>query len=214
MFHLEKEMIPILKRNLSRLFGSVHTAEEFVSGVGRPDIVFARASSGRIDCGEAFFDYQTLHLLVKHLNREGRVISVDKILGVDIQNKKRIRAIINLLEEQGFVEFRDTSHLVVRKKYRPAAEEFVSIEAKLSDWKSGVYQAMKYKAFSNSSYLAISEKYLPKVDRDFLRSRGIGLISVSNEVATIVLKAKKNRPVSIVSHYYHCERLINSTEAL
>ena len=48
MFNLEKEMIPILRRDLQKIFGSTHSAEEFVSGNGRPDLVFCLCFAGRI----------------------------------------------------------------------------------------------------------------------------------------------------------------------
>lgn len=210
MFQLEKEMIPIIKRDLPRLFGATHSAEEFVSGNGRPDLVFACASAESSCWKGDSPDYQTIHLLIKFLNRQGRVLHVDEVFGVDVASHKKTQAIINTLKKMGFVEYRDEKHLVVRRKYRPIVEEFVSIEAKLSDWKSGIYQAARYKSFSNSSYLAISEDYIENVDRNFLKKNGIGLITVSNEGASIIVKAKKNKPTSIVSHYYLCERLLNS----
>lgn len=208
MFQLEKEMIPILRRDLPILFGSTHAAEEFVSGNGRPDLVFARASTERVACKGGLSDYETLHLLVKYLNREGKIVHVDEIFGIEMRNRKRIQGIIDMLAEQGFVEYRDATHLIVRKRYQPAAEKFVSIEAKLSDWKAGVYQAVRYKAFSNSSYLAISDEHLSRVDRGFLKANGVGLISVSEKGANIVVKARENKPTSIVSHYYLSERLL------
>lgn len=209
MFQLEKEMIPILKRDLSRLFSPTHVAEEFVSGNGRPDLVFARASErGSLWQGEAL-DYQVLHLLVKHLSRKGRVLHVDEVFGASI-DKKKTKSIIKTLSSLGFVEYRDHDHIVVRKRYLPAIDEFVSIEAKLSDWKSGTYQAVKYKTFSNSAYLAISLEYLDRVDKEFLKENGIGLISVSNVSAEIVVRAKKTKPKSVVSYYYLSERLVGA----
>lgn len=210
MFHLEKEMIPILKRDLQKIFGSTHTAEEFVSGNGRPDLVFACASAEGSFWKETPPDYQTLHLLIKYLNKEGRVLHVDEVLGIGLRSRKKIQSIIDTLRDLGFIEYKDKKHLIVRRRYQPIAEEFVSIEAKLSDWKSGVYQAVRYKAFSNSSYLAISEEYLDKVDRKFLRKNGIGLITVSGSGAKIIVRAKKNKPTSIVSHYYLSEHLMRT----
>jgi ribosomal protein S18 len=210
MFQLEKEMIPILKRDLQKIFGSTHAAEEFVSGNGRPDLVFACASAIGSFWKETPPDYETLHLLIKYLNKEGRILHVDEVLGVDSNSRKKVQIIIDTLKELGFIEYKDENHLIVRRKYQPVAEEFVSIEAKLSDWKSGVYQAVRYKAFSNSSYLAISEQYLEKVDRNFLREHGVGLITVSDTGATIVVRAKKNKPSSVVSHCYLTERLIST----
>ncbi len=210
MFRLEKEMIPILKRDLAKIFGSTHAAEEFVSGNGRPDLVFGRASEGQSFWKETPPDYQMLHLLVKYLNKEGRVLHVNEIFGAGVQSRKKIQSILDTLSELGFVEYSDTEHLIVRRKYLPVTDEFVSIEAKLSDWKSGIYQAVRYKSFSDRSYLAISEEYLEQVDKKFLRANGIGLITVSNISARIVIRAKKSKPTSIVSHYYLAEQLVRS----
>ena len=214
MFQLEKEMIPILKRDLPKIFGSTHIAEEFVSGNGRPDLVFACASSKRSFWKQTPPNYQTLHILVKYLNKEGRVLHIDKILSVDIQNRKKIQAILDTLSKEGYIEYQDKNHLIVRRIYQPIIEEFISIEAKLSDWKSGVYQAVRYKTFSNSSYLAISEESLDRVDRSFLRLNGIGLITVSGSSANIIMYPRKNKPKSIISHYYLSEQLVNSNSEI
>jgi ribosomal protein S18 len=211
MFQLEKEMIPILRRDLPSIFGSTHTAEEFVSGNGRPDLVCARAFVGQNVWNGIPLDYQTIHLLVKYLNKEGRIIHVDEIFGIEVRDRRKIQILLDSLSAQGFVEYKDENHLIVRRKYQPTTDEFVSIEAKLSDWKSGIYQAVRYKAFSNSSYLAISEEYLNRVDRVMLRENGIGLIAVSDTGASVIVRAKNNKPRNIVSHYYLSERLINST---
>ncbi|MDB5225156.1 MAG: hypothetical protein JWL87_108 [Candidatus Adlerbacteria bacterium] len=211
MFQLEKEMIPVLKRDLSRIFGAVHAAEEFVSGNGRPDLVFARFTSETSSRGA--LDYETLHLLVRHLNKEGRVYHVDEVLGIDLQNRKRVHGILDVLSNYGFVEYQDDTHFIVRRKYQPVADEFVSIEAKLSDWKSGVSQAIRYKSFSNSTYLAISEEYLDRVDRQTLRASGVGLISVSRENASLILKARTSKPKSMVSNYYLTERLVDTVNS-
>lgn len=202
-------MIPILKRDLAKIFGSTHTAEEFISGNGRPDLVFACASNEQSLWKRVPPDYQMLHLLIEYLNKAGRVIHVDEIFGTEVRSSKKIKPVLDKLSESGFIEFMDKDRFIVRKKYKPVANEFVSIEAKLRDWKSGVYQAVKYGAFSNCSYLAISAEYLDKVERRFLKERGIGLISVSSLSAKIIIQAKKHKPESIISHYYLSELLVN-----
>lgn len=209
MFQLEKEMIPILKRDLPDFFGSTHAAEEFVSGNGRPDLVLACAKGEQSlwKCGVP--DYETLHLLIKYLNKQGKIVRIDEVVGVGLKNRNKLMPIIESLIELGFIDYKDEDHLVVRRKYKPVVANFVSIEAKLSDWRSGIYQAVRYKAFSNSSYLAISEQFINNVDTSFLKEYGIGLIAVSNEKATVVIRAKNNKPRSIISHYYLSELIIN-----
>jgi len=203
MFYLEKEMIPILKKNLPILFGEVHTAEEFVSGVGRPDLVFGKIAQ-EMDRTLALPDYQAIHLLIRYLNKEGRTVHIDRILGLAILPKKRMLNILSSLTKLGFIEERNKGY-IFKKAYKPLVEDFVSIEAKLSNWKEGLYQAVRYQTFSDKSYLAISEDYLAKVDQKQLREYGVGLISVSAIDARLILHAKKNKPRDFVSRQYLSE---------
>lgn len=209
MFQLEKEMIPILRKDMPKIFGSVYSAEEFVSGNGRPDLVFAKVFDDKRDWDGASPDYETIYFLIKFLNKKGQVIHVDQIFDTGFLNKKKIKVILEILIKQGFVEFKDVDHIVVKRKYRPVVKQFISIEAKLSDWKNGMYQAVRYKSFSNCSYLAISEQHLKKVDQKFLRANGIGLIAVSPKGASLIIQAKNGKPSSVISHYYLSEKLVN-----
>jgi len=209
MFNLEKEMIPILKKDLPKIFGSAYFAEEFVSGNGRPDLVFANVFEDKKNWDGVSPDYQTMYLLIKYLNKKGQVLHIDNIFDTYFLSKKKIKTILEILIRQGFVEFKDVDHIIVKRKYQPIVRQFISIEAKLSDWKNGAYQAVRYKSFSNCSYLAISEQYLKNVDKKFLKDNGIGLIAVSPNSATLIIPAKNGRPSSVISHYYLSEKLVN-----
>ncbi len=204
MFKLEREMIPVLRRDLSKFFGDVHLSEEFVSGIGRPDIVLGRIVKD-INRSKALPNYQVIELLIKYFNQKNRVVHIDRILGLAISPKKKMLTILDSLVDLGFIERRGEKSFIIKNKYAPLVDNFVSIEAKLSDWKGGLYQALRYKTFSDSAYLAISEDYLAKVDQDLLKQYGVGLISVSPSNARLILKAKKDRPKNTISHHYLTE---------
>ena len=203
MFALEKEMIPVLKRDLPLLFGHVHTEEEFVCGVGRPDLVFATIAQ-EMDRVLALPDYQAIHLLIRYLNKEGKTVHIDRILGLAIFPKKRVLTILDSLIALGFIELNDGEYSF-KKAYTPLVQDFVSIEAKLSNWKEGLYQAVRYQTFSDRAYLAIAEEHLNRVDQKQLREYGVGLISVSRTGARLILLAKKNKPRDFISRQYLSE---------
>ena len=204
MFKLEKEMIPILQRDLPKFFGNVSSETELVSGLGRPDIVFAQLDN-RIKRTQALPNYQILDLLVRYFNNRNEVVHIDRILSVYSFTKKKVISVMNVLVELGLLEQKSTNEYVKKNNYKPMLNNFVSVEAKLSNWQDGLCQAVRYKSFSTSSYLAISEEYLEDVDIAQLHHHGIGLISVSPEKARIVCRAQKDSPKNIVSHLYLSE---------
>lgn len=66
---------------------------------------------------------------------------------------------------------------------------FIAIEVKIRDWMQGLYQAWKYNAFAEKSYLALYKKYAKNVDLNLFRAYNVGLI-VFDETSIAVL----NRP--------------------
>jgi len=77
----------------------------------------------------------------------------------------------------------------------PLAKEIIAIEAKLKDWKRGFYQANRYKAFADKTYLAIPSNISHLVNRDMLRKHNVGLITLdvdANKKRTLIVPKKKN----------------------
>lgn len=59
----------------------------------------------------------------------------------------------------------------------------VAIEAKVSDWRRGIKQALRYKNFSDKSYLVVYDKYI-KPARDHIgvfEAMNIGLVGLTDE---------------------------------
>ena len=204
MFKLEKEMIPIIQRDIPKFFGDVSSQTEFVSGLGRPDIVFARMDN-RVKRTEALPDYKIIDLLIRYFNNKNEVVHIDRILAVSPFSKRKLLSVMSVLIELGLLEQKSPNEYVRKNEYKSLLNNFVSVEAKLSNWQDGLCQAVRYKSFSNSSYLAISEEYLEEVDLALLNYHGIGLISVSPEKARVVCRARKDLPKNVVSHRYLSE---------
>lgn len=80
----------------------------------------------------------------------------------------------------------------------PIGDELVAIEAKLHDWKRGFYQANRYRAFADRTYLAVPRNVAARVDISLLEMHGVGLIAfdaVEGE-KEIMLESVRRQPVS------------------
>jgi hypothetical protein len=53
---------------------------------------------------------------------------------------------------------------------------FIAIEVKIKDWKQGLYQAWRYNAFAEKSYLALYRKHAHNFDIELFRQYNVGLI--------------------------------------
>jgi len=74
----------------------------------------------------------------------------------------------------------------------PLSGTVVAIEAKVSDWRRGLQQALPYRLCSHMTFLAISARYLHRVDRVMLGKFGVGLIAVDGS-ARIEMAARTSR---------------------
>lgn len=69
---------------------------------------------------------------------------------------------------------------------------YIAIEVKIKDWKSGLYQAWRYKKFAEKSFLAIHEKYIDEVNIQEFINHNIGLIAFNESMTKVVLRPKKD----------------------
>ena len=67
-----------------------------------------------------------------------------------------------------------------------------AVELKVSDWRRAVWQASIYQLCANYAFIAINADYLHRVDQAHLEGLGIGLISVTDSVAQLVLAAQES----------------------
>ncbi len=76
---------------------------------------------------------------------------------------------------------------------RPADQRthFIAIEVKVKDWKQGLYQAWRYNAFAEKSYLALYRKHAKNVDLELFRQYNVGLI-IFDETSIEVLNTPRH----------------------
>ena len=204
MFRFEKEMIPILREYLSHRYKTNYFVDEFNSGNGIADLVFTTKEINKY-C-KTIFDYDLIEVALTSLSRKNKRINVSQFYNNTHISEKQSKKLLELLIENGNLERIDDNILIVKEKYSAPTKNIISIEAKLSDWKNGFRQAMRYRTYSNKSYLALSEKFIHRVDLNLLRENGIGLMSVSPDNVHIVLTATTKQPTNLVAYTYLSEK--------
>jgi hypothetical protein len=207
MFTQEKDMIPVIRNKLGIVFDTNFFIEEFRSGNGIVDLVFTTNS---FNCRKIFdnFDFETVYFLTNFLNRKNKKLTFKMLSSRSSLQKIKIKLILDYLLNFGYIEEKD-DHYIVIETYKAALADLISIEAKIKDWKKGFHQAMRYKYFSNMSFLAISVEYLHRVDIELLKSNNVGLIAVSKDDARFIYKPRRKNPKNRTSYNYLCEYFIS-----
>lgn len=210
MFRYEKYMIPVLKKFFKEKLNQSLSVEELNTGIGIADIVFTKEINKR----EYYFDnFELLYHTLTLINRKNKRIS--EIDFVTRFSKKQIKSIIDKYLSMELIEEYSSDYYYVKNRLAPTIEEFYAIEAKLENWKSGFYQALRYKNFAQKSFLALSSDYIHRVDKDLFVQNNIGLISVSVDNTRIIINPKKDNPKDGIAFFYLGEKftkdvLINS----
>jgi hypothetical protein len=199
MFRYESEMIPVLAENLSKVFKTDYITTEFSTGNGVADLVFTTEMNEE----NLFFNDYGLMALFVNLFQQNKMLTTE-LLYEKQYDKARLKILLNCLEGDSFIAF-DGDRIICNRKYRAHTRNLFSVEAKLKDWKSGFYQALRYKFFSHKSYLAFPEEYIHRVDLELLKKNNIGLIAVAQDHIRFVYKPKTEKPIDITSYYFLSE---------
>jgi len=197
-FNLESEMIPIIIDGMFKEFKYQYHIEEFETGNGIPDIVFAKGLNHRF---YKRMDYESYYFMTNLLEK--------KIVHVDLSRtySKKYHEVEKYLIKNKYIE-RINEYTYIRKKtFKPIIDEIIAVEAKLSDWKGGFHQASKYTYFANKSYLALCESKIRNVDMNLLKINGIGLISVNKNNIEIIIEPKNKKPLNMVSFLYSSQKI-------
>lgn len=199
MFRYESEMIPVLIDNLSKVFKTEYITTEFSTGNGVADLVFTTEMN---DEDLYLNDYALMSLFV-NLFQQNKHLTTKQLQKSSI-DKTRLKNLLTHLEINDFIGY-DGEIIIRNRKYKAHTRNLLSVEAKLNDWKSGFYQALRYKFFSHQSYLAYPEKNIHRVDLDLLKEHNIGLISVGDDKIRFISKPKTEKPKDLTSYFFLSE---------
>ena len=159
MFLNETELVDKLVLDLQERFDTQYIVRELRGGNNIADVVYTtNIDRNNIVFDEYFNAYYYFNGIYKH-----KKISLDDVKISNEKVNKKFHHFLRELEELGYIKIND-NYITTIKKIDAVTRNFIAIEAKVSDWKSGLEQAIRYKQFANEVYVALSSEYISKVD--------------------------------------------------
>lgn len=203
MFTSERELVEKLVIDLQEKYDTQYIVRELRGGNNIADVVYATD----IHRENVVFDeyFNAYYYFNGIYNR--KKISIDEVGISDSKVNKKFYNFLCELEELGYVKI-DGNYITSIKKIDAVTKNFIAVEAKLSDWKAGLEQAVRYKQYANEVYVAISSEFVNKVDKELLKSMNIGLMSVSEGKLKIPVRARKEKVEKLDVQYYIADRFL------
>ena len=196
-------MVEKLVLDLQERYNTQYIVRELRSGKNIADVVYTT----EIDRSNIVFDdYFNAYYYFNGVYSKKK-ISIDEVGISDTKACKKFYHFLCELEELGYVRI-DGHYVTSIKKVDAVTKNFVAVEAKLSDWKAGLEQAVRYKQYANEVYVAISAEYVKNVDKDQFKKVNIGLMSVSEDKLKIPIRAKKEKVEKKDIQYYMTDRFL------
>ena len=199
MFSAEKDLvqafkdvaIDFLKSSLGKSPSSFFLVEEFDSHCGIADLVLGTCLP---------FEPQELSRKTISWNwvrpifdlTEDQEILTDGFMKTYGISKKTAKAKLNEYSEAGFLKKISRGQYRVVKEYKLVTETIISIEAKLRNWQRALHQAIRYKRFSNKSYVLLDKKHIRPALKNIhaFQEKNIGLMSMDSDGFTIQYSPK------------------------
>ena len=193
----EDSLLPIIQNNQSFFGRDLLYTRELSSGFGIADIVFYSLNEKivkerRSHCIPPIDSFEIVNILTRLNSISKEKISLTFIKDAFPEYKRKNKKIISYLIENGFLvpDEKDVNVFIKGESYKIGLKEVVAIEAKLSNWKRGLYQAYRYREYANRSYLALHSKFIHRALRglnDFVRYN-VGLIEVKDDGIDIIFE--------------------------
>ena len=207
MFINEKAMVEKLVLDLQEKYNTHYIVRELRGGNNIADVAYAMdITRNNIIFNEYFNAYYYFNAIYNK-----KKIRIDDIGISDRNSSKRFYHFLCELEELGYIKI-NGNYVTSVKKVDSVTKKFIAIEAKISDWSSGLEQAVRYKQYADEVYVAISSDYLRDVDKEIFRSMNIGLMSVSEGKLKIPVKAKKEKVQKLDIQYYIEDRFLRQLQ--
>lgn len=190
----ESELVAKIEKLLQKKFSTELTFREISAGYGIADLVFAPSETCNIIDREPITHFGTLKFF---LGLGRKHYSIDELYSLaPYVPQQDVRKSISFLLSNGYLKqsaggkFQKNQILI---KNEPI-QKIIAIEAKLTDYRSGIVQARRYQYFADQSYLAILKSASRHIDTASLLTSGIGLILFDEITETISIQ--KPRKVS------------------
>ena len=183
----EKNLIPTIKASKDKIAPKTNFIEcEVNSGFGIADIVFFNLDTKIAQKRKQFyaspiksFEILEAFSIINKLN-SNRINITHLYKKLPYSEKTFKEKILGFLIQNEIARNIDNTYLEFQFNYPVPLGETIAVEAKISNWKRGLYQAYRYKQYADYSYLALHNHYLNRAIRhlDLFRTLNIGLLGV------------------------------------
>jgi len=189
MVRWESELIPTISSNKALLGDFDNVAFEIPSGYGIADVVFYSldedAIKNRLCDNRGPIDETNILKILLGLRTIASNDSVSiTTLRQWMPNLKN--DVLSYLIESGYLlqdKSGESEGYKPGVRYQNGLRQSVAIEAKLKDWKGGLFQAYRYRRYADKSYLAVYSKHInpPLKNLDQFKRYNVGLIEVTDD---------------------------------
>jgi hypothetical protein len=174
------------------------TGRSLPVGAGLPDITI-------VACGPEILRFSGIEIegaeVLGYLRTVGRAYTetIRKRLGWDPERLDRVLNVLAAFEavsdNQGVFSLSPAAREMVR--------EVISVEAKFTNWRKAIAQAVRNSIFSQRSYIALPESVAKRVrGEQVFRERGIGLLSVRETGAVHRMRLARRHTPRVWVYYY------------
>mgnify|MGYP001854300366 FL=1 len=204
-FKYEKDLVNELVKILQEDYDIKYVVRELQNGKNIADVVYSKELQRDFAIFDEYIDsYYYFNEIITKKKK-----NIDEL---NIQNKdllRRFKKFLKKLEKAGYITI-DNNKIHIIKKVDLASKNIVAIEAKLSDWKSGLNQAITYKQYSDYVYVAIDECAYKKISIKQFEDNNVGLILVGKGNIKKVFTPKKEKNFNVDIKYYMIDKFISS----
>lgn len=204
-FKYEKDLVNELVKILQEDYDIKYLVRELQNGKNIADVVYSKELQRDFAIFDEYIDsYYYFNEIITNKKK-----NIDEL---NIQNKdllRRFKKFLKKLEKAGYITI-DNNKIHIIKKVDLASKNVVAIEAKLSDWKSGLNQAITYKQYSDYVYVAIDECVYKKINIKQFEDNNVGLILVGKGHIKKVFIPKKEKDFNVDIKYYMIDKFISS----
>lgn len=198
----EASMMALLSKEASRLLGTRKTKPisfpEFSVGRGIADLYIVdedrSALRRRKDMAVPAITDKTQNQIVELIGRANGLLFEELSEYLNQHKLNNAEHHLNVLFDQGAIYSNNARVYVKEIASTNVIRHSVAIEAKVSDWRKGIKQALRYKNFADKSYLAVYETHArtAKENLHVFEALNIGLIGVSDNGLTVYYEPATN----------------------
>lgn len=207
MFKTEKDLVKNITSNLMKnnVVGfSFQTNQnkkifhELKLGYGVPDVVVTHynlPSELRSTCLE-YFDILVLDFILRQ-----REVTIDIVTRTTRSSVIKVRKSLGKLLKDDFISVNNDLYKP-NKPYQKILTQTFAIEAKLYSWKRALYQAYRYKWFSEQSFVFLPEENIAPAERNInkFEQLEVGLASVTKDSIKVIFAPKPSDPICSNMH--------------